>query len=155
MSDNFKLFLENEEEKDVKNLISKLPKSHQKLLNGFKFTFTPGNTLKGDNSHIGYIHKDKIVVAAPWHISRSMTTAHEIGHLVYEHLMDKKLRNKWSKLLKKTMQKHKETQLKTVRSALDQNDEEIFCNVYGNFYSKHKIKTYDHPEWMNFIKNLK
>lgn len=151
--DSFRIFFETEEEDNVKDTISKLPKSHQKLLNGYKFKFTPGNTLKGDDQHIGYIHKDRIVVAAPWHYSRSFTTLHEIAHLVYEKLVDKALRKKWSDLMKKT----KKGQIKnrpSVKSAINQNDEEIFAMSYANFYARHKVQTYDHPEWMDFIKNL-
>ena len=147
----FKLFLESEEEKDIKSLISKLPKTHQKLLHGFKFTFTPGNTLKGDNDHIGYIHKDKVVVAAPFHYSRSMVAAHEIAHLVWEHLMTTSLKQEWSKLLKRTMPEQIKSQPAQNRSALKQNDEEILCMVYAATYAKHPPVTYLNPAWQNFV----
>ena len=149
--DEFKLFLETEEEKDVKSLISKLPKGHQKLLHGFKFTFTPGNTLKNDKEHIGYIHKDKVVVAAPFHYSRSMVVAHEIAHLVWEHLMTGSLKKEWEKLTKGSMDKHKKSQPKHNRSALEQNPEEIFAMTYAATYVKHAPATYLHPEWQHFI----
>lgn len=152
--DGFKQYVESEEKANVDNIISTLPKSHQKLLKGFKITFTPNNTLKGDKQHIGYIHNDKIVVAAPWHYSRSMTFLHEVAHLVYEKLVDKDLRKKWVDLLKKT----KDEQIKKVpedsKSALKQDPEEIFAMAYACFYSKHKNLTYHHPEWMKFIENL-
>ena len=63
---NFRNFMESEEEeRNVNKLLSRLPKGHRALLDGYKFRYTPGNTLNGDNQHIGYIHRDKIVVAAP------------------------------------------------------------------------------------------
>lgn len=150
----FRTFLESEEEDNVKDIISKLPKSHQKLLKGFKVTFTPGNVLKGDEDHIGYIHKNKIVVAAPWVSGRSFVFLHETGHLVFEKLVTPKLRKEWSELIKRTKSEHIKNQPKKVESALKQNDEEIFCNSYANFYTKHRLTTYDHPEWMEFIKKL-
>ena len=152
--DGFKLFLENEEEKNVKDLISKLPKTHQKLLHGYKIRFTPGNTLKGDDGHVGYIHKDKIVVAGPWNYSRSFTFLHEVSHLVWEQGMSKEQKSEWEKLFKKYKVQHQKTLAKESQSALDQNAEEIFAMSYANYYAKHKILTYDCPEWMEFIKNL-
>lgn len=149
----FKLFLESEEEKDVNSLLAKLPKKHQKLMDGFKFTFTPGNTLKGDKEHIGYIHKNKVVVAAPFHYSRSMVAAHEIAHQVFEKLMTPSLKKAWSSLLKKTMPEQIKAQPKQNQSALKQDDEEIFCMAYGATYVKHSPATYLNPEWQDFINN--
>lgn len=142
MLEGFKIFLESEVENNVKKMISKLPKGHQKLLKGYKFTYTPNNTLKGDDEHIGYIYKDKIVVAAPWNYGREFTTLHEIGHLVYEYKMTSKLKKEWEEIVKKTKNKQK------------QNPEELFCMAYACFYAKHKIKVHDHPEWHDFIKKL-
>ena len=102
---NFKTFLESEERKNVEKLLLKLPKGHRALLDGYKFKFTPGNTLNGDNQHIGYIHKDKVVVAAPWNYSRGFTTLHEIAHLVWEYAMTLKIKKEWSALLKQTKKK--------------------------------------------------
>ena len=85
----FKKFFEAEEKENVKELILMLPIRHRKLLNRFKFTYTPNNTLAGDREHIGYIHRKSIVVAAPWNYSRKFTTLHEIAHLVWEHLISK------------------------------------------------------------------
>jgi hypothetical protein len=152
---SFKLFLETEEENNVKSLITKLPKGHQKLLNGFKIRFTPGNTLHGDNGHVGYIHKTKIVVAAPWHYSRSMTFMHEVAHLIFEQKMTPKLKKEWSELLKNTKpdQIKKLKEMKLSVNALDQNSEEIFCMVYASTYIKHPPITYLKPEWQDFIKN--
>lgn len=152
--ENFKVFLENEEQKNVKMTIAKLPKTHQKLLNGYKFTYTPGNTLKGDDNHIGYIHKDKIVVAAPWNYSREMVTLHEIAHLVYEYLMTSKLRKEWSDLMKSTKEDQKNKQKKICRNAIDQDDEELFAMSYAATYAKHPPKTYLNPKWQDFIKKI-
>lgn len=152
MIKSFKVFIESEEQKNVEDMISKLPKKHQKLLDGYKFKYTPGNTLKGDKEHIGYIHKDKIVVAAPWAYSREFTTLHEISHLVFEKLFTPKLKEEWSSLLKKT----KPEQIKnnpSRKSALDQNDEEILCMVYAATYAKHPPKTYINKKWQDFIKH--
>ena len=137
-----------EEEKNVLATIKNLPKKHQKLLHGYKFKYTPGNTLKGDDQHIGYIHNDKIVVAAPWNYSREFTTLHEIAHLIYEYVMTTELKKEWEKLFKKEKINMKKC------SALDQNAEEIFCMVYAATYAKHPPKTYMNKNWQNFIKRL-
>ncbi len=139
-------FLEGEEEKEnVDKMIAKLPKGHQKLLHGYKFRYQKGNTLKGDDGHIGVIFKDKITVAAPWNYGREFTTLHEIGHLVWEYLMTPELKKEWEKVFKaekKNMEKS---------DSLDQNAEEIFCMCYACNYAKHKLHTYHNPKWMAFI----
>ena len=154
MMDGFKIYLENEEEENVKGMISKLPKGHQALLKGYKFKYTPGNTLKGDDEHIGYIHKDRIVVAAPWNYSREMVTLHEIAHLVFEKLVTKELKKEWSALVAKTHKKQIADQHPRNQTALKQNDEEIFAMAYAATYAKHPPKTYLHAEWQKFIKKL-
>jgi len=139
----FKEFLESEEKDDVSELVSQLPKKHKELLNNFKFTYTPKNTLKGDNKHIGYIYKKKIVVAAPWNYSRKFTTLHEVAHLVWEHLVKPKDKKQWSKIVKRTKNRQK------------QNDEELFCMAYACFYSGgHCPRIHDHEEWNEFIASL-
>lgn len=152
---NFRNFLESEEEKNVHKLLSRLPKGHRALLDGYKFRYTPGNTLNGDNEHIGYIHKDKIVVAAPWNYSRSFTTLHEIAHLVYEYLMTPELKKEWSELVKKT--KHKQMakfDSKEQKKALDQNDEEIFSMAYAANYSFHAPVIWHNEEWSKFMHKI-
>lgn len=147
---NFKTYLEQkeiEEEKNVKKMLSSLPKKHKKLLNGYKFTFTPGNVLNGDNQHIGYIHNNKIVVAAPWNYSRGFTTLHEIAHLVWDHLMTPELKKEWTNLLKKAKKEMKKS------DSLNQNDEEIFCMAYATAYTKHPPITYMNEKLQDFIKN--
>lgn len=138
----FKLFLESEEEKNVKSTLLKLPKKHQNLINGYKIKFTPGNTLKGDSQHIGYIHKDKVVVAAPWKYGREFTFLHEIAHLVYEKLFTPELKKEWEKVAKKNPQQNQD------------NAEENFAMAYAGYYmGEHSPKLHSHPEWDSFIKN--
>lgn len=149
----FKLFVETqtEEEKNVQALIKKLPKGHQKLLKGYKFKYQGGNTLKGDDGHIGVIFKDKITVAAPWNYGREFTTLHECAHLIFEKLMTTQLKKSWSSLVKKTISEQIKNNPKT-KSALKQNDEELFCMAYATTYTKHAPKTYFNTEWQEFIK---
>ncbi len=153
---NFRDYLaESEEENNVKTTISKLPKGHAKLLDGYKFKYQPGNTLKGDDENIGQIYQDKITVAAPWNYGREFTTLHEIGHLVYEYKMTPALKKAWASLVEKT----KGGQIKAMKKlgqktdALDQNAEEIFCMVYAQCYANTKVLKYECPEWTDFIKN--
>jgi len=148
MMEGFRTFLESEEHENVKAMISKLPLGHQKLLDGYKFKYTPGNTLKGDDEHIGYIHKDKIVVAAPWNYGREFTTLHEIAHLVFEYKMTSTLKKEWSSIVKKTKKEMGKS------PALNQNDEEIFAMTYASVYAKHPPTTYHNEERFNFIKKL-
>lgn len=143
MMNGFKLFVEaqTEEEKNVQALIKKLPKGHQKLLKGYKFKYQGGNTLKGDDGHIGVIFKDKITVAAPWNYGREFTTLHEIAHLVWEYKMTPELKKEWNTISKKNPKQNQD------------NSEENFAMAYACHYAKHKVKVHDHPEWHNFIKN--
>jgi len=150
---NFRKFMESEEEKDVKSLISKLPKRHQKLLNGFKVRLTPGNTLKDDKENIGYIYKNKIVIAAPWNYGRCMVLLHEIAHLIWEKLMTTSLKKEWKKLISNTIEDQKKKVPEKSKNALDQNDEEIFCMVYAANYVKHPPITYVNPKWQHFIQH--
>jgi hypothetical protein len=143
-----------EEKGDIKKTLSKIPASHAALVKGFKWKFHGGNTLNGDNQHVGYMdnHSKEIAVAAPWNYSREFAVLHEIAHVVYER-MPNQLKHQWSELIHKTLHKQAEENPK-VKSSLKQSPEEIFCHSYANFYSKHKVETYNNPEWMAFIKNL-
>lgn len=142
---NFKLFLvekASEEEKNVRDIITSLPTGHQQLLKGFKFNFEAGNTLHNDKDHVGYVHKNKIVVAAPWKYSRGHTFLHEVAHLVYEKKLTPELKKEWASLVKKTKNKQ------------DQNAEELFAHAYACHYLKdHCPAIHDNPEWHNFFKN--
>lgn len=142
MMEGFRTFLESEESDNVEKLIAKLPKGHQKLLRGYKFKYTPGNTLKGDKQHIGYIHNDKIVVAAPWNYGREWVTLHEIAHLVYEKLCSPEWEKKWKAVVKKNPKRQK------------QNDEELWCMAYAAQFAKHKIVVHTHPAWQQYMKEF-
>jgi hypothetical protein len=150
---NFRTFLESEEVKNVKQMIAKLPKGHQALLDGYKFRFQGGNTLKDDDENIGQIYKDKITVAAPWNYPREFTTLHEVGHLVYEYKMTPKLKKEWSVLVKemKPEQVAKMKELGQKTDALQQNDEELFCMAYASAYAKRPPIIFHHPDWIDFI----
>ena len=152
---NFKLFLESEEQKNVDQLLASLPKGHRDLLDGFEFNYTSGNTLDGDNEHIGYIHNTKIVVAAPWNYGREFTTLHEIAHLIWEHLVTDDLKNEWRELVKKTKQKQIDKfPRKSQKNALRQEAEEIFCMGYAAYYCSHAPAIWINEDWNKFIKKL-
>jgi len=143
----FKIFFENsdEENKNIKETLKKLPKSHMALTKGFKFKFLNGNTLNGDKEHVGYMMKHprkEIAIASPWNYGREFTFLHEIGHLVWENLMDKELRKEWSNVLKNTKERQ------------HQGDEEMFCMAYACYFAKNKISIHDHESWHEFIKKL-
>jgi hypothetical protein len=143
---NFRHFITEADQtmSDVRKTLEKLPKSHQKFVKPFKFKFQAGNTLKGDGGHVGCIDDGKmtLTVAAPWNYGREFTFLHEIGHLIWKHLVDDKMRKTWSKLVSKTKEKAKD------------NDEELFCMAYSSFYCNRPVSIHDHPQWDEFIKNL-
>lgn len=154
---NFKQFMQDnmEEEKgDIQKTLSKLPPSHAALVKGYKWKFHAGNTLNGDDDHVGYIdnHSKEIAVAAPWNFSRQFTILHEIAHIVYEKLTNQK-KQQWAQIVEKNINKQT-IENPQAKDSLKQSSEEIFCHCYANFYSKHKNATYNNPEWMDFIKNI-
>lgn len=138
---NFKLFLEDKQ--DIKNTISKLPKDHIKLLNDLEIKYTCGNTLEFDEKHVGQIKNNKMIISAPWNYSRQFTTLHEIAHIVWCKILTKNKKEEWEKIVSKTKLKTKE-----------KNTEELFCMAYANYYSSHKLLTYDYYKWKEFIKSL-
>jgi len=155
----FRTYLESdagmgEEKQDILKTLSKLPHSHRNLIKGFSWKFQGGNTLSGDDKHVGYMddHSKEIAVAAPWNFPREFTALHEISHIVFERLPNQ-LKQQWEQLVVKNrhIQANENPQAK---DSLNQNAEEIFCHCYACFYSKHKIATYNNPEWMDFIRNL-
>lgn len=133
----------NNNEQDVRKTLKKLPKSHRKLIDRFRYKFQPDNTLKGDKEHIGIIDPDTktITIAAPWNYGREYALLHELGHLLWAGA-EKELRDKWSAIVKKTKHKQK------------QGAEELFCMAYANTYANNKIVIHDHPDWEKFIKAL-
>ena len=141
----FREFLENttEEVDDIQRLLRKIPRGHARMVHGYKWKFQPGNTLKGDDEHIGYVdnNKKEIVIAGPWNYGREFTVLHEIGHQVYEKLSTE-LRQQWQQIVSQT--KHKQ----------NQNAQELFCMAYANHFAKNKIVIHNHPEWESFVKNL-
>jgi hypothetical protein len=155
----FKTYIESdgdmgEEKNDILKTLGKLPTSHRNNIKGYSWKFQGGNTLNGDDKHVGYMddHEKEIAVAAPWNFPREWCALHEIAHVILERLPSQ-IKQQWVQLVKRTIQK----QIKdnpNAADSLDQNPEEIFCHSYACFYSKHKLATYNNPEWMNFIKNL-
>ena len=137
---NFRTFVESKEQDQIKKTLGKLPKAHKELVKSYKIKFTPKITLKNDPKHIGSIDDKEIIVAAPWNYGREFTILHEIGHLIWGELLDKDIKTKWKKIVKKTKNKQ------------NQNSEELFCMAYANYYSKNKITIHDHEEWNKFIK---
>jgi hypothetical protein len=145
----FKSFIEQhltsgEEVNDIKTLLNKLPKLHGQLVKGFTWKFQPGNTLHGDDEHIGYMDdkSKEIAVAAPWNYGREFTILHEIAHRVWEDIVPDDMKHEWGEIVKNTKEKQ------------PQSEEELFCMAYANHYAKNKISIHDHPEWDDFIKRL-
>jgi hypothetical protein len=140
----FKKYMESEEDDNIKDTLDKLPQNHSDLVRGYRFTLKGGNTLPGDDDHIGYMddHKKHIAVAAPWNYGREFTVLHEIGHRVWEKLIPDELKHKWKEVVARTKNKQK------------QSAEELFCMAYANYYAQHKMVIHDHPEWNKFIRDL-
>ncbi len=134
----------SEEEKNLLHTLGKLPKAHAALVKGYKWSFQDGNTLDGDDKHVGVIDdkKKKITVAAPWNYGREFTALHEIAHRVWEKYMTKELRAEWSKVVKKN------------KDRMKQNDEELFCMAYANAYANQQVVVHTHPAWEKFVKSL-
>lgn len=142
---NFKKWLITENKNDIKKTLGKIPRKHYSLIKKYKIKLEPDNTLKNDKDHIGFIDEKnkKIKVAAPWHYGREFTLLHEIAHSVWKYLVSSKNKKKWKKIVKNTKNKQK------------QNDEELFCMAYANYYAKNKIEIHNHEKWNEFIKLLK
>lgn len=145
---SFKHYLKESEDsykEEINKTLKKLPKKHAALIKSFKYEFHGGNTLKNDNEHVGLIDtkKKKIIIASPWNYGREWTLLHELGHMIYATL-DKKLKNEWENIVKKTKMRKEDRQ----------NAEELFCHSYSCYYVKNKITKFDHPKWHEFIKNL-
>jgi hypothetical protein len=147
----FRQFYEAKVDDETEKSLTNLPKKHRELVKDYRFRFENGVNLKGYPDSIGLIHlgnpdKKIIQIAAPWRHSREFATLHEVAHKVYEKLMTDKLRKKWSNLVKKT-ELHKD-------AAKEKNDEELFAHHYAQYYCNNKVVRYDHPELLDFIKNL-
>ena len=143
----FKRFLETqEEEKDIQNTLNKIPDSHAELVRGFTWKFHSGNTLDGDDQHVGYMddEQQEIAVAGPWNYGREFTILHEIAHKVWEKL-PKQLHQQWVNVVNK-IEKNDE--------ALNQNPEELFCHFYAAYYSKNPPAKFYQKEPFQFIEGL-
>lgn len=132
---------------DAKKSLSKLPKSHQQLANGFEIVFEPANTLQGDEAHVGVIMtspKRQIRVASPWRYGREFAFLHEIGHLVWaKYVKGTDLEKEWSRVVKLNPHRKKE-----------EPDEENHSHAYANTYIKNKMVIHTHPAWDKFIRSL-
>ena len=144
----FKQYLSDEEKKDVRKTLEKIPKSHSDLVKDYEISFQSKNSLRGDDKHIGFIDEKnrKIVVSAPWNYGREYTLLHEIGHAVWKYLVGEDKKREWKKTVAKVRAKNKKE--------LDQNDEEIFCMYYAQHYAKNKLCKYDHAELDEFISSI-
>lgn len=134
----------SEEDRDVRATIKKLPRSHQKLMHGYKIEFVNGNTLK-DGESVGLNNmENKIVLAASWRYSREWTLLHEIGHLVWKKYIanDKELQNQWKAVARNTSEKIK------------QNSEEAFCHSYAQHYCQKKLVQMQDKNAARFIEKL-
>lgn len=151
--EGFKNFLENKTDEEALASIKKLPKSHQKLVKDYKFKFENGCNLKGYPDSIGLIHignddKKLVRISAPWRHSREFAVLHEIGHLVWQHVLDNKSKSEWKDLIKNHRKKlHKD-------AAKEKNEEELFCHHYAQHYCQNKVIRYNHDKLDDFIEKL-
>lgn len=142
--DGFKQYLETKTDQEVEETIKKLPASHRALTKGYKFKFEGGCNLKGYPDSIGLVQindpKQKIVkIASPWNYGREFTMLHEIGHMVWNQLMTKELKEKWKIIAKKNPKRVK------------QDIEELFSHSYACHFANNKIEKHHHPEWEKFM----
>jgi hypothetical protein len=135
-----------EEKGDIKKTLSKIPPSHAALVRGYRWKFHPGNTLNGDDEHVGYVDdgQKEIAVAGPWNYGREFTILHEIGHKVWDNFVknNPELVRQWHHIVANTKNKQ------------NQEPEELFCMAYANHFVKNKIVIHTHPEWDRFIEGL-
>ncbi len=142
---NFRKFFDkSEEEKDIEATLQKIPAKHRTLLQGYTYEFHNGNTLDGDNDHVGYMDpKHKVIaMASSWKYPKEWVFLHEIAHRVWDNLVDNEKKQEWQSIVKRTDNKQ------------NQSADELFCHAYAANYASHKIKIHNHPEWIEFIKNV-
>ncbi len=137
---------------DVKETLAKLPPSHAALVHGFQWKFHAGNTLNGDEEHVGYMDDNsrEIAVAAPWNYGREFTILHEVAHKVWEKFVmpNQQLVQQWYKLAQHMTPEQQHDK------SLQQEPEELFCMSYAQKYTKNKIEKFNNPLWEKFIGNL-
>lgn len=133
-----------EEKTDIARTLSKIPIPHRELVKGYQWKFHSGNTLNGDDQHIGYMddRNKEIAIAGPWNYGREFTILHEIAHRVWENLIPPQAKKMWEQIVANTKEKQ------------EQEPEELFCMAYANHFAKNKIVIHDHPEWHQFIDQL-
>jgi hypothetical protein len=141
----FKIFLLESEDKDVKETLQKIPKKHAELIKNYKINFENGNTLKKSNQHVGEIDEKnkKITVVGGWNYSKEVVYLHELAHSVWKYIMTQDDKKQWSNLIKKNKIKNPQD-----------NEEELFCMTYAAAYAKHPPKTYCNDILIKFIKNI-
>lgn len=159
----FSKFIEQSEDmtdetKDIQTTLAKLPPSHASLVNGYHWKFHPGNTLIGDDEHVGYVddRTKEIAVASPWNYGREFTVLHEVAHKVWERFIatNPQLFKMWHEIVRRENSQQAQQPEKPSSEALRQSPEEIFCMVYANYYTKHKVVTYHKKAFMEFIPKL-
>lgn len=132
-----------EEKRDIAALLKKIPPQHAALVQGYHWKFHAGNTLNGDEEHVGYMdEKDReIAIAGPWNYGREFTILHEVAHKVWERYVqpNPRLVRQWEMIVAKTKNKQ------------NQNAEELFCMGYANHYVKNRVTIHDHPQWHAFV----
>ncbi len=151
----FKEFMQQddagEEKEDIQKTLNNLPPSHAALVKGFKWKFQAGNTLNGDDNHVGYMDdgNKEIAVAAPWNYPRQICLLHELGHKVWQTLTPE-LKQQWAHIAKQLTPRQKQEQ----DPSINQEPEEMFSMAYGQRYAKTKLVKFDNPLWMQFIDKL-
>jgi len=142
---DFKEFLIESEQSDIKDTLKKIPAIHAKLVKNYDISLEDGNTLKKSSQHVGEIDekKKKITVVGGWHYGKEIILLHEIAHCVWQYLMSKEQKKNWSKLIKDNNIKNKQ-----------ENEEELFCMTYAATYAKHPPKTYHNEILIKFIKTV-
>ena len=147
MMGSFKNYMQDEmdaEKADIARTLEKIPDKHAALVQGYSWKFHPGNTLNGDEEHVGYMddQSKEIAVSSPWNYGREFTVLHEIAHRVWETLVPLQMKKMWHQIVAATPEKQ------------DQSPEELFCMAYANRYAKNKIVIHDHPQWHEFIERI-
>jgi hypothetical protein len=140
----------DEEKKDIEKTLSRLPSSHRQLVQNYRWKFHPGNTLNGDDEHVGYIDDNdkEIAVAGPWNYGREFTILHEVGHKVWERLVPPEMKHRWHQIASKMTPAQKEDE------SLKQEPEEIFCMCYAQKYAQNKMEKFNNPLWQKFMEDL-
>lgn len=134
----------DEEKRDIHKTLSKLPPSHAALVKDYQWKFHAGNTLNGDDQHVGYVDdgSHEIAVAGPWNYGREFTILHEVGHKVWDHFVTPQMKQEWHHIVANT------------KNRQDQEPEELFCMAYANHYVKNKIVIHTHKAWEQFIARI-